>query len=80
MKDDRLNTGVEDVIIRDVALRYNESGGCTTFYYHHGTMGIWPRIAQYIVPDFENRRADEATIEILGIVRFDKPMDGPVKR
>jgi hypothetical protein len=81
MKDDPLHTGVEEVVIRDVALRYNEVGGFTMFYYYRGTISIWPHVAQSVVGDAENRRPDEVAIEYFGLVRFDKPtVDGVVRK
>jgi hypothetical protein len=64
--------------IKDVAIRYNDTGGYTMFYYYTGHRGIQPQIAMHILPEEGRNRADEVEVEIFGHVTFDKPLRGHV--
>ncbi len=69
----------EKQVVRDVAIRANESGGYTIFYYYAAPRGIQPQVAIHILPEEgQNQRPDEVEVEIFARVNFEKSPAGGV--
>lgn len=80
VKDDPIFKDDERAVIRDVAVRYNDSGGYTMFYYYSGERCIKEECEKLILPEEGHNRADEVEVEVFGHVQFEKkPKSGRIE-
>jgi len=66
----------EKELIKDVAIRYNDSNGYTMFYYYNIDRTIKRSIADFILPEDGQNRLETVEIEIFARVEFTKAPTG----
>jgi hypothetical protein len=72
IRDNPIFKDEEKQVIKDVAIRYNDTGGYTMFYYYQDRRDIQPQITEYLVAENGPTRVDEVEIEVFGHVSFEK--------
>jgi hypothetical protein len=72
IRDNPIFKDEEKQVVKDVAIRYNDTGGYTMFYYYQDHRELQPQITEYLVAEHDQGRVNEVEVEVFGHVSFEK--------